>query len=433
MSQHSLQKQATHRLINPEEVFDPHRQVHIFWEGTQFAITSLALVNRELCSSIIDSGVAELTIVPYEPDQFPANGNPKLEKLLAHDIRIKGFSLHDRARRPHVWVRHQWPPRPNPPGKAKWIIMYPWEYSAVPEYYVDVFNQTEEIWTPSNFSRNAFVSSGVDPSKVHIVPNGADPEFFSPVGESLVLPTTKRFKFLFVGATIYRKGVDILLESYSRAFTPQDDVCLVIKDLGVNTLYKGQTAQDLIRKYQGQKGVPEILYLEEELSGEQMTRLYRACDIFVSSYRGEGFSLPTLEAMSSGLPVIATGGGATDDFVDEEVGWLIDAERRAVGKKVYGHMLDREAFLFEPSKKHLEEIMRVAYHSPSEILRRGIEGALRVRRHWTWKHSTFQVLLRIDSLCGTTMGAEAEMDFGDADGDTVLIKKALEQKHEKYG
>jgi glycosyltransferase involved in cell wall biosynthesis len=307
--------------------------------------------------------------------------------------------------------------------------MYPWEYSAIPKYYADTFARADEIWTPSKFSRNAFVSSGIDPSRVHVVPNGTDSEIFSPVGESLALQTTKRFKFLFVGATIYRKGLDVLLESYSRAFTTGDDVCLVIKDLGVNTLYKGQTAQDLIRKYQGQKAVPEILYLEEEFNEEQMTRLYRACDVFVSSYRGEGFSLPTLEAMSSGLPVMVTRSGATDDFVDEEVGWLIDAEKSAVGKKVYGHMLDREAFLLEPSKKHLEEIMRVAYSSPSEILRKGIQGALRVRRHWTWKHSALQVLLRVDSLCGTAMGAEAEKGFRDVDGDTVLIKKALEQKH----
>jgi len=428
-----LARQAVSRLINPNEVFDPHKQVHIFWEGTQCAINSFALVNRELCSSIIDTGLAELTVVPYEPDQFSAKGDPKLEKLLAHDIRTKGLSLRDRAKRPHVWVRHQWPPRPNPPGKAKWVIMYPWEYSAIPKHYADVFNLSEEIWTPSKFSRNAFVSSGIDPRKVHIVPNGADPGLFSPAGESLELRTTKRFKFLFVGGSIYRKGVDILLESYSRAFTPQDDVCLVIKDLGVNTLYKGQTAQDLIREYQGQKDMPEILYLQEEYNEDQMARLYRACDVFVSSYRGEGFSLPTLEAMSSGLPVIVTGGGATDDFVDEEVGWVINAERRAVGKKVYGHMLDREAFLLEPDKKHLEEIMRIAYNSPLEILSKGIQGALRVRRDWTWKHSALQVLLRIDSLCGTTMGVEAEKGFGDVDRDTVLIRKALEQKHETNG
>lgn len=421
-------------MIQAHETVHPGKQVHIFWEGTQFAVSSFSLINRELCSSLLDTGLTELTIVPYEPDQFSVKGNPRWERLFSQDIRVKGLSLRDRALRPHVWVRHQWPPRTNPPGKAKWIIMYPWEYSAIPQYYVDVFNLTEEVWTPSKFSRDAFISSGIDPFKVHVVPNGTDPAVFSPAGASLELRTTKRFKFLFVGATIYRKGIDVLLESYSRAFTPQDDVCLVIKDLGVNTLYKGQTAQDLIREYQGQKGRPEVLYIDEEFEEIQMARLYRACDVFVSSYRGEGFSLPTLEAMSSGLPVMVTRSGATDDFVDEEVGWLIDADKRAVGKKVYGHLLDKEAFLLEPRKEHLEEIMRIAYHAPhAEIVRKGIHGALRVRRHWTWKHSALQVLLRIDALCGTTMGTAAGMDFGDAEGDTVLIKKALEQKHEKYG
>ncbi len=433
MSEGSCKQQVIPRLIEVQGVPDPRKQAHIFWEGTQFAINSMSLINRELCSSIIDTGVAELTIVPYEPDQFSAKGNPKLEKLLAHDIRTKGFSVKDRAIRPHVWVRHQWPPRQNPPGKAKWIIMYPWEYSAIPKYYTDTFAKAEEIWTPSKFSRNAFVSSGMDPLKVHVVPNGTDPEMFSPAGASLELRTTKRFKFLFVGGTIYRKGLDILLESYSRAFTSKDDVCLVIKDLGVNTIYKGQTSQDLITKYQGQKGMPEICYIDDDISEKELAALYRACDVFVSSYRGEGFSLPTLEAMSSGLPVIVTRGGATDDFVDEEVGWIIDAEKRSSGRKVFGHQLDKECFLLEPNNKRLEEILRVAYNSPLGILKRGTRGALRARKYWTWKHAALRVLLRIDALCGTTMCAEAEKVFGESDDGTVSIKKALEQKNEKNG
>ncbi len=432
MNQLLLGHRAVYRLINADEAFDPQKQVHIFWEGTQFATTSFSLINRELCSGIIDSGIAELTIVPYEPAQFAVEGNPRFERLAAHDIRIKGLSIRDRAKRPHVWVRHQWPPRPNPPGKAKWIIMHPWEYSAIPGFYADTFSLAEEIWTPTNFSRDAFVSSGIDPSKVHVVPNGVDPEIFSPAGEPLRLPTTKRFKFLFVGGTIYRKGVDILLESYSHAFTSKDDVCLIIKDLGVNTLYKGQTAQDLIKSFRNEEGTPEILYIEDEFSREQMAGLYRACDVFVSSYRGEGFSLPALEAMSSGLPVIVTRGGATDDFVDEEVGWCIDSARRRV-RKVYGHEVDGEGFLLEPSRRHLEEILREAYNSPSEIMKKSIEGALRARNHWTWKHSLRRLLLRIDSLCGTSMGVDAQKGFRDADGDTAFIRKAITQKHRGHG
>jgi glycosyltransferase involved in cell wall biosynthesis len=430
MNQNVFRHRAIHRVINPDETIDLQKQVHIFWEGTQFAISSLSLINREFCSSIIDSGVAELTIVPYEPDQFSVEGNPRLERLLNHDIRIKGLSIRDRAKRPHVWVRHQWPPRPTTPGKAKWIIMYPWEYSAIPKYYTDTFSLSEEIWTPTNFSRDAFVSSGIDPSKVHVVPNGTNPELFSPFGEVLRLQTMKRFKFLFVGGTIYRKGVDILLESYSRAFTSKDDVCLIIKDIGMNTFYKGQTAQNLIRRFQNKEDMPEILYIEDEFNEERMANLYRACDVFVSSYRGEGFSLPTLEAMSSGLPVIVPRGGATDDFVDDNVGWLIAAEKRSVGRKVYGHMLDRDAFLLEPSAHHLQEIMHTVYDSPSEAKRKGVQGALRVREHWTWGHSVLRVLSRIDSLCGTTMVHNVPMGFGDFYGDPELIAKAIEKKHE---
>jgi len=60
MSQCSLKQQGIHRLLNPNEVFDPHKQVHIFWEGTQFTINSLSLINRELCSNLIDTGLLNL-------------------------------------------------------------------------------------------------------------------------------------------------------------------------------------------------------------------------------------------------------------------------------------------------------------------------------------------------------------------------------------
>lgn len=433
MNQQLFRDRVVHRLINTDVNLDIRKQVHIFWEGTQFAVHSLSLINREICSSIIDSGVAELTIVPYEPDQFSIAGNQKFERLHAYDIRNKGLSIRDRTKRPHIWVRHQWPPRRTPPGKAKWIIMHPWEYSAIPKFYAETFNLADEIWTPTHFSRNAFISSGIDPSKVHIVPNGTDPDLFSPIGEALRLQTNKRFRFLFVGGTLYRKGIDILLDSYGRAFTSKDDVCLVIKDLGVNSLYKGQTAQDLIRRFQNQEGMPEILYLENELNEEQMAKLYRACDVFVSSYRGEGFSLPTLEAMSSGLPVIVTSGGATDDFIHEDVGWLIAAEKRSVGRKVYGHMLDRDAFLLEPSVHNLQEIMREVYRSPSEILRKGVKGALRAQKDWTWKNSLLHIISRIDSLCGTTMEVELRKCLKDIFIDSSLIEKAIELKLTGHG
>jgi len=43
--------------------------------------------------------------------------------------------------------------------------------------------------------------------------------------------------------------------------------------------------------------------------------LYNVADAYVTPYRAEGFNLPALEAQSCGTPVVATRGGATDDFL----------------------------------------------------------------------------------------------------------------------
>jgi hypothetical protein len=114
------------------------------------------------------------------------------------------------------------------------------------------------------------------------------------------------------------------------------------------------------------------------------------------------------------------------------LGWLIEAEKRGV-KKVYGRQLDKKGFLLEPNKNHLEEILRSAYKSTGEIVRKGINGVLRVRKNWTWKHSAVQLLSRIDSLCGTTMGVNAQKGFGDVPEDAVFIVKAIEQKDTEHG
>jgi glycosyltransferase involved in cell wall biosynthesis len=158
----------------------------------------------------------------------------------------------------------------------------------------------------------------VDFNKVQIIPNGIDPTLFKPFGDIYPLKTQKKFKFLYVGGTIYRKGFDILLKAYLASFKNDDEVCLVVKDMGTNTFYKGQTLEEQIKQVKNVPHTPEIEYITDELTDEQMASLYRACDVFVSTYRGEGFSLPTLEAMASGLSVIVTRGGSTDDFTTEE-------------------------------------------------------------------------------------------------------------------
>ena len=182
---------------------------------------------------------------------------------------------------------------------------------------------------------------------------------------------------------------------------------LVIKDFGTTTLYKGQTAQEMIGDYQARPNAPEIHYLDEQLTSEQLAGLYRRSDVLVAPYRGEGFSLPTLEAMACGTPAIVTRGGATDDFVDAETAWQIPSRQVSVGRAVYGEDLGCEGFLLEPQARELAEALKHVTRARDEVREKGRHAAERASE-WSWERATLEVLRRIDALCGTQTANAAE-------------------------
>ena len=65
------------------------------------------------------------------------------------------------------------------------------------------------------------------------------------------------------------------------------------------------------------KVLSNILVISKNLSLNNLNLLYGASDAYVAPYRAEGFNLPPLEAASSGLPVILTDGGSTDDYFNK--------------------------------------------------------------------------------------------------------------------
>ncbi len=416
----------THGNESPQEN-NGYPQLNIVWEGSQFVYHSLALINREQCANIIDTGLAEVTIVPYENDRFFPGGNPKYEKLKENDIRYKKEVNKDNARLPYVWIRHQWPPSFDAPRGAKWIIMQPWEYTTLRKDFADLFKQADELWTPSTYSRQSFINSGIDFDKVQVIPNGIDPGLFNPAGDKYLIPTKKKLKFLYIGGTIFRKGIDVLLHAYTKAFNSEDNVSLFIKDMGGESFYKGQTAKGHIEKLRQVPGSPEIIYYDDYMTEEQIANLYRSCDVFVCSYRGEGFSLPTLEAMACGLPVIVTEGGSTDDFVDEKVGWLIPSQPRTIGNKIGNLELTGEAFVLEPDAEKLIEILKDVYSNPAMIFDKGLKGSYRARTQWTWKRSTMKIFSRLDFLYGKNMAQTAENKLKDCRDAFVILGEADEQ------
>ena len=193
----------------------------------------------------------------------------------------------------------------------------------------------------------------------------------------------------------------------------------MIKDLGGDSFYRGQTAAQRIGQIREQPSAAEIEYLDEELSGDELAGLYTACNCLVHPYRGEGFGLPIAEAMACGLPVIVTGYGAAlaePIATSENARHLIPARIMRFRKKQIGDLETVDyPYLAEPDTTALCEILRAVVENPEQARAKGTAGEAYVRGHLTWDHSVNEIEARLQQLtrrpirrfCASALGATA--------------------------
>lgn len=362
----------------------------VVWEGAQFEPHSFARVNRAVCDRLVRNG-AEVFLVPTDPPGYgPGPGYPPA--LAARLGRPPAGPI-------DVWVRHRWPPDLSPPPAGRFVLVQPWEYGSLPRAWADAARgaAVAEVWAISAAVRDCYLDAGVPADKVRVVPLGVDPDLFRPGAEPVPLPTGKRFKFLFVGGTIKRKGIDVLLAAYGGAFTAADDVCLVVKDVGEAAFYAGQTAGGAVLDFLRRPGAPELVYLGGTLPDDRVPGLYAACDCLVLPFRGEGFALPVTEAMACGLPVVVTGAGPVTEYCDDATGYLVPAVRHEWDADRVGEWETvGRPWHWEPDAAALAAVLRLVAGDPAAARAKGRAGADRVRTGWTWGHTARSVEQCID-------------------------------------
>jgi glycosyltransferase involved in cell wall biosynthesis/tetratricopeptide (TPR) repeat protein len=364
----------------------------IVWEGPTGAVQSLALVN-DVIGQVLTRRGHVVVAMPSGHALTPG-------KAMVCQRRMEKIFTHKLGRVADVHVGHQWPPRLAAPLHGHWVIMQHWEFGSWPRVWIEpLTHQVDELWVASSWVRECAIASGVPAEQVHVIPLGVDPERFYPQVPPLELQTHKRFKFLFVGGTLHRKGIDVLLEAYVQEFTADDDVCLVVKDMGVGSFYVGQTAEARIRQYQQRPNAPKIEYLDRNLTGEELAGLYTACDCLVHPYRGEGFGLPIAEAMACGLPVVVTGDGAALDFCNESNAYLIPSRRvYFADKRVDSLETVGFPWLAEPDMNELRKLLRRVVGHPEEAKAKGKAGRQHIRENLAWERTAVAIEQRLQAL-----------------------------------
>ena len=408
----------------------------LVWNGSFFVTHSLALVNRELSLALLnDDGFNEqfdLTISEFETSTGQLESDPRFTPLKSRILSSSAL--------PDLTIRHRWPPDWGRPANGRLVVIQPWEFGSIPLAWKEEIQAggVDEIWAYSNFVRDTYLQSGISAEKVKLVPLGVNTERFYPGRPGLDVRNDSRFHsippntflFLYVGGTIARKGIDALLESWQRAFTSKDPVALIIKDFGTKSFYFNQGAGALIEAARNNPNSAPILYLDEEMSEEEIASLYASCDCLVHPYRGEGYGLPIAEAMACGKPAIVTGFGAALDFANRENAYLIPASIQYMSEARIGDMPTvASPFWAEPDKEALADTLRRVFEHPEEGAAKGLRAAADIDLSHTWKHAASIALERIKSLTVSTQEHEPQsyilpMGLGEWKIDGISLAKS---------
>jgi len=244
------------------------------------------------------------------------------------------------------------------------------------------------IHTPSRWSRDGLVANGIPADRIAIIGHGADTALWRPADaaerQSLRgrLGWEDAFVLLSVGAMTENKGIDLLLAGFAALLETCPQARLVLK--GLDAIFRSRDiVTELLKRLPAARRAAvasRLTYIGNSLPLADLAALLRAADAYVSPYRGEGFNLPVLEAAASGLPVVCTAGGATDDFTAPEFALPVEAA------------LDEDARVLSPSPDHLLVQLRRCVEDDAWRQGARVAGPAFVAAGHTWRHTAAGLL-----------------------------------------
>ena len=159
-------------------------------------------------------------------------------------------------------------------------------------------------------------------NKIDVISAGVDAKTFKQVPREIArlkLGIDESDTLLYVGRIEPIKGLDLLLDTV-KILSRSRDIHLIIVGGSLN----GDKELDLLRNKSIGMGLEDRVHFKGSVDQDTLKNYYSASDVFVLPSFYESFGLVALEAMSCGLPVVASRVGGIPSFVDDgENGYLI--------------------------------------------------------------------------------------------------------------
>ena len=196
----------------------------------------------------------------------------------------------------------------------------------------------------------------VDINKIHVVPIGIDTDFFAPQTD------IERISGRIVStasADVPLKGQKFLLEAIAKV---RDEFPHVHLEL-VGKQREGSTTAETLN----QLGLDDIVRFNQGISYEELVNLLASAEVAIVPSLYEGFSIPAIEALSCGAPLIASTGGALPE--------------------VAGPHLETCLAVPPGDSDALADQIKYAFQNPDLCRKIGLAGRQRVIEKWSWRES----------------------------------------------
>jgi len=153
--------------------------------------------------------------------------------------------------------------------------------------------------------------------KIFVIPNGIDLIKFENISKKNRLPYNDKNIILFVGRLHPVKGVKYLIEAM-RIIKDKDSYTELII---IGDGEEKKKLQNVVKKI----GLSNTITFMGEIPNRKVSKYMTASDILVLPSLSEGFPNVILEAMASGIPIVATGVGGVPEIMEDGVnGFLVE-------------------------------------------------------------------------------------------------------------
>jgi len=190
-------------------------------------------------------------------------------------------------------------------GTTRWKLFTLRRWYSFLEGQIEVARQLRHVITVSESSkRDIAAQMGVPVDRMRVVAVGVDHQRFRPHPE---IVRVRGRLLTTASADVPLKGLVPLLEALAKVRTERPDAHLVV----IGKHREGSSLPSTLRRL----GLDGAVQFVSGITDERVVELYAECELAVVPSLYEGFSLPAIEAMASGTPLLATTGGALPEVV----------------------------------------------------------------------------------------------------------------------